>query len=448
MTKIYKNILNFLCSCALIILLSGLILETINFSKAQAQESTNKNVTYMQILQNPNDLDLNLKYARQQGKTGNFKQTISTLERLNMLYPDNVEIKLYLLSVLVQADSPNKALTLIEEIKTKDLTSEDLETVNEIEEEIKEDQEPKLWNFYAEFGGGIVQNNNVNSVSKTRLQDSSDSVINFGTAKFDNTQSGSLGFTASRKVGESSSFMINLNGSPSNQDHETADDFESYGMTLALDTSAGNQNLSPYLMLSKTDYKDDADSLSFMYGLSGYFSAGEKNSFNYGYSYSDAKGDHNSSDTTANATNAIAHGYTLGHDFMFSEIISTATSIGYSDSDAKDDVNDYETYDLSLRLNLAYSFGYISIGESLSINHYKKTDSSINSNILRSDITNTVDIMLTKAIGDFFPKIDPNRSFFINLSYEKVFSDSNIKNYDYISNSFSISFSKSFQLNR
>ena len=133
---------------------------------------------------------------------------------------------------------------------------------------------------------------------------------------------------------------------------------------------------------------------------------------------------------------------------MFSEIISTATSIGYSDSDAKDDVNDYETYDLSLRLNLAYSFAYISIGESISINHYKKPDSSINSNILRSDITNTVDIMLTKAIGDFFPKIDPNRSFFINLSYEKVFSDSNIKNYDYISNSFSISFSKSFQLNR
>ena len=55
------------------------------------------------------DLDLNLKYAQQQGKMGNFKQTISTLERLTMLYPDNIEIKLYLLSVLVQIDSPDKA---------------------------------------------------------------------------------------------------------------------------------------------------------------------------------------------------------------------------------------------------------------------------------------------------------------------------------------------------
>ena len=29
--------------------------------------SSEKNITYMQILQKPNDLDLNLKYAQQQG---------------------------------------------------------------------------------------------------------------------------------------------------------------------------------------------------------------------------------------------------------------------------------------------------------------------------------------------------------------------------------------------
>ena len=44
--------------------------------------SNDKSITYIQILQNPKDLNLNLKYARQQGKAGNFKQTISTLERL------------------------------------------------------------------------------------------------------------------------------------------------------------------------------------------------------------------------------------------------------------------------------------------------------------------------------------------------------------------------------
>ena len=47
---------------------------------ATAAFSSEKNITYMQILQDPNNLDLNLKYAQQQGKVGNFKQTISTLE--------------------------------------------------------------------------------------------------------------------------------------------------------------------------------------------------------------------------------------------------------------------------------------------------------------------------------------------------------------------------------
>ena len=55
--------------------------------------------------------------------------------------------------------------------------------------------------------------------------------------------------------------------------------------------------------------------------------------------------------------------------------------------------------------------------------------------------------MLTKAIGDIFPTLDPNRNFFINLSYEKLISNANIINYDYIADSFSLSFNKSFKLN-
>ena len=55
--------------------------------------------------------------------------------------------------------------------------------------------------------------------------------------------------------------------------------------------------------------------------------------------------------------------------------------------------------------------------------------------------------MLTKAVGDIFPAIDPNRSLFINMSFEKVISEGNMVNYDYITDSFSLSFTKSFRLN-
>ena len=409
--------------------------------------SSEKNITYMQILQNPNDLDLNLKYAQQQGKMGNFKQTISTLERLNMLYPDNVEIKLYLLSVLVQVDSPEKANTIIEEMKLRrDLEPEDLETLQEIEEELR-GREPGLWNIVADISMGGVQTNNVNSVSKTRLKEESDSIVGFNSAMHDRTLSGGIGLSATRPIGEESSFLINASHSLSEQYAETDDDYQSYGLTLAIDTVLGNQSLSPFLMLTKSDYQTDAHSYSKMYGFGGFFSVGERNSFSYGYSFSDSKGDRNASDTTADETNAIGHSFSLGHDFILTPIISSSISLGYSDTDATVDAgNDYENYDFGIGLNFAFPWAYIAVSNSMSFNDYKKEDTSVNSNKLRSDFTNTFDVMFTKAIGDIFPAIDPNRSLFINLSYERLFSEANMLNYDYRADSLSLSFSRSFNL--
>ena len=409
--------------------------------------SSEKNITYMQILQKPNDLDLNLKYAQQQGKMGNFKQTISTLERLNMLYPDNTEIKLYLLSVLVQVDSPEKASTIIEEMKLRrDLSSEDLETLQEIEEELK-DREPSLWTFAADISTGVIASDNVNSVSSTRFKDSSGSREAFNSPKFDRTLSGSMGLSASRPVGEESSLLINLSQTTSEQYHEADDDYQSYGLTLGLDTVFLGQSVSPYFILNKSDYQHDADSFSKMYGLGGFFSVGERNSFSYGFSYSNSKGNNNTMDTTANETNSSGHSINLGHDFIVNQLITTNISLGYSDTDSiVDDGNDYENYDVGFGINFAFPWAYIAVSNSMSFNDYKKADTSVNDTI-RSDFTNTFDIILTKAIGDIFPGIDPNRSLFINLSYEKLFSEANIINYDYIADSFSLSFSKSFRLN-
>ena len=402
--------------------------------------SSEKNITYMQILQKPNDLDLNLKYAQQQGKMGNFKQTISTLERLNMLYPDNTEIKLYLLSVLVQVDSPEKASTIIEEMKLRrDLSSEDLETLQEIEEELK-DREPSLWTFAADISTGVIASDNVNSVSSTRFKDSSGSREAFNSPKFDRTLSGSMGLSASRPVGEESSLLINLSQTTSEQYFEADDDYQSYGLTLGLDTVFLGQSVSPYFILSKSDYQHDADSFSKMYGLGGFFSVGERNSFSYGFSYSNSKGNNNLMDTTANETNSNGHSISLGHDFIVNQLITTNISLGYSDTDSRvDDGNDYENYDVGFGINFAFPWAYIAISNSMSFNDYKKADTSVNDTI-RSDFTNTFDIILTKAIGDIFPGIDPNRILFINLSYEKLFSEVNIVNYVYILDFFFFSF--------
>ena len=410
--------------------------------------SSEKNITYLEILENPNDLDLNLKYAKQQSELGNFKQTISTLERLNMVYPDNVEIKLYLLSVLVQIDSPEKAKTIIEDMKSRrDLDSEDLETLKEIEAELQEN-EPGLWTVALDMGLSNVWSNNVNSVSRTRLKMSSDSRAEFGSAKHDRTASASLGLSLSRPVGEQSSMLINFSHTTSDQYQEMDDDFQSYGLTLGFDTVFGNQSLSPYLIISTTDYMADADSYSLMYGIGGFFSVGENHSISYGYSYSDSKANHNSEDDSANDDNAIAHSITLGYDYLFNSLISTSIGLGYGDSDAKSDGgNDAETYDFSFALNFAFPWALISVSNAHSFNDYKREDTSIDSNTIRSDYSDTFSIGLTKAIGDIFPLIDPNRNLFINFAFENVKSESNILNYDYDTDTFTVSLSKSAKLN-
>ena len=422
--------------------------DTKNVNNLSDVES-DKNITYMQILQKPNDLELNLKYARQQGKMGNYKQTIATLERLVILYPDNADLKFYLLSILIKADSPDKALGIIEEMKNlSDLSPEDLASIIEIETELKDRGEPKLWSFFADMGLGGLFNQNVNSVSKTRTKHSSGAVNDFNSAMFDNVYSGSMGFTAIRSIGESSSMMANLSGTSSRQDVDTTDNFESLGFTLAYDTSIGKHLISPYAMVSKTSYETDATNRGLILGFGNYYTINDSHALNYSYSYADSKNNQNSSHLTADDTDTISRSVSIGYDFTLNEIISASAGLGYGDSNAKEDTNDYENYDLDLRVNFALPFAYISIGNLTSMVDYSLIDSSLNPNLLRSDLTNTSDIMITKAIGDFLPIIDPNKELFITLSYEKVISESNILNYDYVGESFSIGFNKAVQFNK
>ena len=83
-------------------------------------------VTYLEILKNPTDLRLNLQYAKEQEELGEFKSVIATLERLTALYPNNIDLKLYLLSVAVKTDSTEKVLRLIDEIRQSDEITDDV----------------------------------------------------------------------------------------------------------------------------------------------------------------------------------------------------------------------------------------------------------------------------------------------------------------------------------
>ena len=411
-------------------------------------------VSYGQILQNPKNLKLNYKYAKQQFKAGDINEGIATIKRMSKVYPDDIKIKLDLLSIYKQANLFNEALTLIDEIKdNKNTTKKQLEIVNQIESSFtfvhsEPAKKKQPWMLSARVSFGINQDNNVSSVSSTRLQSSEDVISTFNNAKFDHTSTKGVGVTGFKFFGKNSSLMINANAGNADQDVGTGD-YDSYGMIFSLNTYLGSLNLAPYLMLSKYENKFSAEMLSYLLGLDVTIPITDRNDFSYGYSFSDTKYDQNSSYTSMADNNTKSNSFSLGHAFFKNEKISTSTSLTYTDSDSVVDAgNDYESYELGLGLNFAYPWAYISIGNTLNFSDNKVVDPSINSNLKKSVTVNTVDISLSKAFGDFFPSLDPKKNLTMNIAYEKIFSESNIINYDYISNSLSFGISKSLNLNK
>ena len=414
-----------------------------------------KKVTaYGQVMQNPKDLKTNYKFARQQFQAGNVNEGINTLKRMIKMYPNNNKIKFDLIRIYKQIGNTNEPLALINEIqKNPNSTEADLKLAKEFESSFNfvhgEPEEPSKWSLSASISFGLNQDNNVGSVSKTRLQSSDDALSEFGDARFDHTYTSGLGLTAFRFLGERSSLMINTSVGNSDQVQSNSSDYDNYGVVFALDTYFKNQNFAPYLMMSKYENKHSAEMLSYLYGFDVGIPVGKRNKISYGYSFSNTKYDHNSTYPSIGDYNSFGSSYSLSHNFYKDNIISTSTSLSYSDSDVVVDAgNDLESYELGLSVNFAYPWAYISVGNTLTFTDYKKVDTSINSNILRSDAVNTVDLSLSKAVGDFLPLIDPKKNLVMNISYEKVFSESNIINYDYIDDAISLGISKSISLDK
>ena len=62
------------------------------------------------------------------------------------------------------------------------------------------------------------------------------------------------------------------------------------------------------------------------------------------------------------------------------------------------------------------------------------------------NVSNKENISFIKDYQFQYNRIDPNKNLLMTLSMDRVFSEGNMMNYDYISDSISFNISKSFQL--
>ena len=158
----------------------------------------------MVILKNPTDLELNLKYAKEQEKVGNYKSTIHTLERLNTLYPANTNIKIYLLSILLKMDSEIQIQLMIERmLKDPNTTDEARDYINKFASQIytKKNKKESSWFAYADIGYSETENSNIEAVSKSKTLWVEDTKIAFASdsIEYEKTYSKNGSFTVGKK---------------------------------------------------------------------------------------------------------------------------------------------------------------------------------------------------------------------------------------------------------
>ena len=197
---------------------------------AQAQ------ITFNEILENPSDLELNLKYAKEQQTLGNLKNTIGTLERLNMLYPVNTDIKIYLLSILLKIDSISRLQLAVDTMLQDENTSKEardyIAKIIKIIKEQKSGEEkakPRNKNFaYLDINYMTTDNSNIDGMSKSETMFRQDEVKFFSpdTLQYDQTYSKGVSLTVGRNLNPTSAISLNLGLSQNTQDKKEIDSTE------------------------------------------------------------------------------------------------------------------------------------------------------------------------------------------------------------------------------
>ena len=185
----------------------------------------------------------------------------STLERLNMLYPVNTDIKLYLISILLKMDSEAKLQLMIETmLQDPNTTKETRDYIEGILNTIRDQSKPKpKWFAYLDMSYTQTENSNIDGVSKSGNLYAQNNVSEFPGIKYDKTYSRGGSITVGKNLDPTSA--ISFNGSLSintqNKGDENENDLTSGSISYS--KILGKHYLLPYIFYSRPNERSSAD---------------------------------------------------------------------------------------------------------------------------------------------------------------------------------------------
>ena len=411
-------------------------------------------ITFKEILENPSDIEINLKYAKEQEALGRYKATITTLERLNMLYPVNTDLKLYLISILLKLDSESKLQLMIETmLQDPNTTDETREYIEEILKNIRQESEPKgRWFAYADLNYMQTDHSNIDGSSKSEFLWFNDAKNRMPKKVYDKTYSRGASFTIGKNLNATSALSFNggLSINTQNKGIENESDL-SYG-SLSYSKILGKHYILPYVSYSRPNERHEADLNSKGFGFNNTYILDKTKNITYGSSYTTTSYnktsaiEENNPDLANNEVYRANIGY--NHSFLENNLISSKFS--YTRKKAKADYFGFEGNGLNIGYTRILPFGNLRIDKDYQFNDYDEKRTRLNSAIIRKDDVVTSQVQLSGRVSQLIPflkNLDPKGQIYYNFKHVKIDSDSTMLNNTAIREQTSFKITKRFNLN-
>ncbi len=399
--------------------------------------SANSQISFEQILKNPNDLKLNLKYAKEQEDLGNFKSVISTLERLTSLYPENVDLKMYYLSISLRIDSVERTIQIIDEIKNSEqLTAEINTEIDIILQNINNtaNANENKWNGYIDISLNHTYHTNINNLSDSGTFYVSDSISNYATNEIENDtlEIPSIRIGGFKKLSDNSNINLNIGLSDTYQNKDKSEEKDLNSVFLNYNYFKDKNLISTTFSFNKSNYRNQADINTINFGVRDKYSINKNHFLIGGINYTkNTYNQNNTFSTTKEKNNYFVSG-NIGYEFIFSR---NKFLFDYKDGESKAIADQYgykqEKYLISYFRY--FDFGTLNLSKSFTENEYAIADTFVLSNTVRDDELDTTSISLNGELVNlyFFNKLKFFEDVYYNLSFSKIDSTSNILNYNY-----------------
>ena len=406
-------------------------------------------VTYQQIFNDPTNLELNLKFLKQEEEKGNFKQVIATLERLIILYPQDDKLKLYLLNVSIKADTNQRTIALLRDLQTSDQFSADiknkLRSLYVQESNAREAARKKKydWVSYLDLVYSKALHDNVNSLSKSKTFFSTSTVSNYAASEIEGddveTMVSRLG--AFKNIDDTSSLFMTYSASKSTQRRATTNETEADSFFINYNKVLEKNIVSAFYSASRIDYKTESDLISQTINIQNRRSIKDNQNILFGTNMGVTSYNQNPSFNTADAQDNDTLGFMLGYEYYFGPQHSIRVKADNTRIASEKNYKSYDSFKTSVDYAKQFSLANFSISHSIADNGYDVADTFVHSTIVRKDTVNTTSVSVNGDL-DKIIKLGAFKNIFYNINYSYIDTTSTLLNNEYQKEIFNIGLTK------